>query len=104
MKISKKLITIILLVLVVFLIGNRILEEKYCYNYGFAQLDKKGINKLEEAALKLKGYSPLDANSIVTNIDWWDAYKKCQNEFNLLNINFSVLQKSYPNYDHFIDW
>lgn len=103
MKNNKKLVIIVLFVFVTILVGNRLLQEKYCYNYGFAELDRKDI-KLGEVSREFKDYSPLQVLSVAGSSDWWSAYLQCNKEFSLSNINFSILQKSYPDYGHFIDW
>lgn len=93
-----------LIILAVFII-DVILKEKYCYNFAFTALDRKGIKLGEvEQELKEKGYSPLQSGLTPGHREWYEFYLKCRNGFNLTNINFSVLIKSYPNYEHFIDW
>lgn len=96
---------IVFLLLVIIL--RFILKEKYCYNFAFSELDRKGI-KLGEVSADFNGgvggYSPLQVVSVPSQKEWEQSYVKCLGEFNLLSIRSSILMKSYPYYQHFIDW
>ncbi|MDD5147793.1 MAG: hypothetical protein PHV63_04610 [Candidatus Daviesbacteria bacterium] len=103
MKINKRITVSIFIILLILVVGNRIIQEKYCYNYSFNQLDRMGI-KLGNVPDELKGFSPLEAIQTKGSKDWWGIYIQCNKEFNLLTIDFSIFQKSYSYYNHFIDW
>ncbi len=93
-----------LMILAVFII-DAILKEKYCYNFAFTELDKKGI-KLGELSSenKAQNLSPLQMGLDPVQNKWEKFYLDCRNKFQISKINISILRNSYPYYEHFIDW
>lgn len=91
--------------IIIFFIVEEVIEEKYCYNLAFTELDKRGI-KLGEVPADFpgKGFSPIEVASTPGQREWKAFYLGCKGGFNLLNMDISELGKSYPYYKHFIDW
>src|SRR5688572_20573693 len=95
------LLVIGLMVVVTPFIVEEIIEEKYCYNLAFTELNKKGVQLGEVSAdFKRLGYSPLQVVSTPGQKEWMSFYLSCKYNFNLINMDIFELGKSYPYHDH----
>lgn len=103
-KVGVIILALVVIILILF-IGKAVVKEKYCYSFGFAELERMGI-QLGELGPEYKGtpWSPIQVGGVHGQKEWWDTYVGCLNNFNVFNINLSVFIRSDPDYRHFIDW